>query len=427
MATIIIKLEHSNLLQHSREGVKIQKIVSSISPLTFIKLLFKADTKVNPRTATVNPITKSIYETLDKSPELFWYKTKGILLSTEECEILDRGRVRISLDNADYEGIMDGGHNTFAIARFIIDKLYGISFKTWDECKKFWDENYDNVLERFEQVKEQFKFSIPIEILSPSDEIGALDEFYDYISEICSARNNNVQLRETAKGNQVGYYEYLKDKLYDYKIIWKTGSIGKIKAEDVISLATFIGVRVMHFQRKEFVDKNREKKVRKYIVLIAVLTMCPAVYLTVGIIQDTFFESAANRFVNEQLAFENTQVLDKKIHHEGKHHEIRVVLIGQEVPEASIAIARSKMKDYKLDNTKLVVLQGMNNESLDMSSIRAMVMEDFYKNSEHSEYPTRAVRPLNSRMSKDKLEQMGFSRLPHWKDALERYWKEIAE
>ena len=201
MATIIIKLEHSNLLQHSREGVKIQKIVSSISPLTFIKLLFKADTKVNPRTATVNPITKSIYETLDKSPELFWYKTKGILLSTEECEILDRGRVRISLDNADYEGIMDGGHNTFAIARFIIDKLYGIS-------------------------------------LSPSDEIGALDEFYDYISEICSARNNNVQLRETAKGNQVGYYEYLKDKLYDYKIIWKTGSIGKIKAEDVISLAT---------------------------------------------------------------------------------------------------------------------------------------------------------------------------------------------
>lgn len=44
-----------------------------------------------------------------------------------------------------------------------------------------------------------------------------------------------------------------------------------------------------------------------------------------------------------------------------------------------------------------------------------------------SEYPTRAVRPLNSRMSKDKLEQRGFSRLPHWKDALERYLKELSE
>lgn len=149
-----------------------------------------------------------------------------------------------------------------------------------------------------------------------------------------------------------------------------------------ISLATFLGVRVMHFQRKEFVDKNREQTVRKYIVLIAVLTMCPAAYLTVGIIQNTFFEGAANRFVSEQLAFENTQVLDKKIHCNAQEREIRVVLIGQEVPEASIAIARSKMKDYKLDGTKLVVLQGMNNEAIDISSIRAMVMEDFYQNSE---------------------------------------------
>lgn len=149
-----------------------------------------------------------------------------------------------------------------------------------------------------------------------------------------------------------------------------------------ISLATFLGVRVMHFKRKEFVDKRREKTVRKYIVFIAVLTMCPAVYLTVGIIQDTFFRGAVNKFVTEQLSFENTQVLDKKIITEGKEREIRVVLIGQEVPEASIAIARSKMKDYKLKDTKLVVMQGMNNESLDISSIRAMVMEDFYKNSE---------------------------------------------
>lgn len=41
-----------------------------------------------------------------------------------------------------------------------------------------------------------------------------------------------------------------------------------------------------------------------------------------------------------------------------------------------------------------------------------------------SEYPARAVRPLNSRMSKDKLEQMGFARLPSWQDALARYLNE---
>ena len=38
-----------------------------------------------------------------------------------------------------------------------------------------------------------------------------------------------------------------------------------------------------------------------------------------------------------------------------------------------------------------------------------------------AEYPTAARRPLNSRLCKDCLDQNGFARLPHWKDALTRY------
>ncbi len=147
-----------------------------------------------------------------------------------------------------------------------------------------------------------------------------------------------------------------------------------------ISLATFIGVRVMHFQRKEFTDKKREKNVRKYIVLIVILTMCPAIYLTIDIIRGTFYNSSANRFITEQLSFPNTQVLDKKVDYE--HREIRVVLIGPQVPEPSIAIARENLKQYQLLETKLTVLQGMNNDAVDISSIRSLVVEDFYKNSE---------------------------------------------
>ena len=44
-----------------------------------------------------------------------------------------------------------------------------------------------------------------------------------------------------------------------------------------------------------------------------------------------------------------------------------------------------------------------------------------------SAYPTSAFRPLNSRMSKDKLVEMGFHKLPTWPDALRRYWKEIRD
>lgn len=42
-----------------------------------------------------------------------------------------------------------------------------------------------------------------------------------------------------------------------------------------------------------------------------------------------------------------------------------------------------------------------------------------------SAYPTRAVRPLNSRMSKECLHSNDFQELPEWKNALARYLKEI--
>lgn len=44
-----------------------------------------------------------------------------------------------------------------------------------------------------------------------------------------------------------------------------------------------------------------------------------------------------------------------------------------------------------------------------------------------AEYPAKAKRPSNSRMSKDKLTENGFERLPFWEDALDRYLIELEE
>lgn len=49
------------------------------------------------------------------------------------------------------------------------------------------------------------------------------------------------------------------------------------------------------------------------------------------------------------------------------------------------------------------------------------------KNVTTEEYGAKAPRPKNSRMSKDKLVEAGFSRLPQWQDALARYLEELKE
>jgi dTDP-4-dehydrorhamnose reductase len=43
------------------------------------------------------------------------------------------------------------------------------------------------------------------------------------------------------------------------------------------------------------------------------------------------------------------------------------------------------------------------------------------------EFPTRAARPKNSRMSKQKLVDNGFTPLPNWQDAINRYLKELTQ
>ena len=239
MSGLIIKLQSPVDSHESREDIKINKMLSSISPIDFIHLLRKADNKVNPRSATRNPITKSIHETLEMSPGLFWYKTKGLLLATKSCELLDRNRVRISLDDVEYEGIMDGGHNAFAIATFVIEKLFDKKLSDWKSCKDFWDANYDDIVKKFnEHSAELPRFSIPVEVIYPKDEDGGVDEYYDHIAEICAARNNNVQLKEGPKANQRGFYDYLKETLDPkFEVIWKPGDAGIIKSEDVVSMA----------------------------------------------------------------------------------------------------------------------------------------------------------------------------------------------
>ena len=152
-----------------------------------------------------------------------------------------------------------------------------------------------------------------------------------------------------------------------------------------ICVATYLGTRVMHFSRLKYVDKEREKKVRKYIIWVVVLTMIPAVYLTYGILNETFYEGSVNRFVSEQLSFENAQVVDKKVEKRDGVKELRVVLVGKEVADSTIIMAQRRMADYNLADTKLVVLQGVSGQqaaTMDITSVRAQVLEDFYKNGE---------------------------------------------
>ena len=77
--------------------------------------------------------------------------------------------------------------------------------------------------------------------------------------------------------------------------------------------------------------------------------------------------------------------MDKKVEKRDGTKELRVVLVGKEVADSTIIMAQRRMADYNLGDTKLVVLQGVSGQqaaTMDITSVRAQVLEDFYKNGE---------------------------------------------
>lgn len=123
-----------------------------------------------------------------------------------------------------------------------------------------------------------------------------------------------------------------------------------------ISLATFIGVRAMHFKPKVFVDKQREKRVKHILVTIAVVTILPASLLTYQLVSETAYTKKANDFINKELASECTQIIGRQISYAKR--TIQVVSIGQDISEKDIATAKEKLEKYGLSETELTVVQG---------------------------------------------------------------------
>ena len=136
-----------------------------------------------------------------------------------------------------------------------------------------------------------------------------------------------------------------------------------------ISLATFIGVNIFDFKKKVFVDKQRENRVKHIIVTIAVLTMLPSTLLTYMLVRENFFTSKANNFVAQVVTSEQTQVIAKEVDYHTK--EIRLVTIGEEIPEKELTRMKSQMENFGLEDAKLSIVQGTKN--LSASELKTML------------------------------------------------------
>ena len=127
-----------------------------------------------------------------------------------------------------------------------------------------------------------------------------------------------------------------------------------------ISVATFIGVTlIMRFHKKEFVDKQREKRVKRTIMGIAIITIIPSVFITLGMVKEAMFNNRCKRFCTNVVKVEGAHIISHTFDY--KNRSMRVVLLGEEADSAAINMMEKRMADYGLEEMTLEIVQGTSN------------------------------------------------------------------
>lgn len=150
-----------------------------------------------------------------------------------------------------------------------------------------------------------------------------------------------------------------------------------------IGYATTVGVKLMKFKPRNYVNDNIKKQVKKYVYLIIIVTLLPSIWLTFYMIRDSYFVNSANNFISEEFVFPNTQVLKRDAEVKDGKKFINVTLIGEKLNTDSLRMAMIKKMDKNrwLHGTVLSISQGVSigtMNPLDSKEITTSMFNEIY-------------------------------------------------
>lgn len=249
------------------------RIVGLVRLKHFFDLIEFENLQANPRESKKSDITLEIQESLEDESDIFPLLSKGVLIASTNAVELDRDhRYKVTFENREIEGILDGGHNTLAIGRFILSKVLETPSEKRElrEAKDF--QSYKKLYKRHWQAQQDFlkdpdnsevaEILIPVELLIPqSSSDFVIRDFIELIPMVQSARNKNAELTSKTWANHEGLFEELKKYLdvdLALNIEWKANAGGTIDVGNLLALAWIPLTVLMSESEEEF--KSEEGK-----------------------------------------------------------------------------------------------------------------------------------------------------------------------
>ncbi len=151
-----------------------------------------------------------------------------------------------------------------------------------------------------------------------------------------------------------------------------------------IALATFVMVRYLHFPQKTFINKDRERKVKRNIMIFAIIVVVPSVFIAFDVVKETSFKSQAIKYVSDienSIVFDEVQIVTHKSEYKRNGSTITISLVGKSLTPEQEEILQKRLEEMGLNNTKLIIKQA-SGATLDIDT-QAEMLQKFIEHKEN--------------------------------------------
>jgi uncharacterized hydrophobic protein (TIGR00271 family) len=178
-----------------------------------------------------------------------------------------------------------------------------------------------------------------------------------------------------------------------------------------IALASAITIRALHVPEKQFVNEGTATRVHFYLGGIVMLTVLPSLFLAYRLVEEEIFKSRATQFVHSELEFKQSHVVASNI--DPAARRIEVTLIGEVVPQSTLAEVTGRLVAAGLSDTELKVFQTTGQQKIDVAALKSNLLGDLYKESRLAiEQKDKTIAQLQTELGSLKENQRRLSGAP---------------
>ncbi len=120
-----------------------------------------------------------------------------------------------------------------------------------------------------------------------------------------------------------------------------------------ITISTFIVTKALNLPTRTNLDDEKQKSVKKFIIITSIIVIIPSMFSAVNMIKDTINQANLDSFIKQEL--NNQYVLSKTI--DENNDTITLAVVGNKITSSELNELQQNLSNYGFSDKRLIIQQ----------------------------------------------------------------------